>query len=265
MHDSTFPAYRVNDPMTKAGQIHGSLRTVSLRGGWFAMLVLIGLCLPPIRPAVAQDNDFFGGNSSLSRFQYRRDNRAVMRLIESLSQRIGPSVVSIRCGSKPVALGMIVDAEGYVLTKRSQLNGDPIRVQLASNALVPARVVAVRRAADLALLKIETNQKLIPLKFSQTACEVGQLLISSGRSGSVVNIGFVGTTPHKVANSARLGVYLVSQRGTGRALVSNLVPESGADRAGLKRGDVIVAIDGSERANDAEVTQTLRGYYAGEE
>src|SRR5215472_11291404 len=70
----------------------------------------------------------------------------------------GPShsAVRVRCDGKDVALGAVVGADGWVLTKASELHGAPACVW-ADGKERPARVVGVHEAFDLALLKVEAR------------------------------------------------------------------------------------------------------------
>ena len=78
----------------------------------------------------------------------RRDHPKVLELFRPLGEQVQDSVVQILCGGTPVALGTIVAADGYVMTKRSELTSDPIRVRFGDGRLFPARVAAVRRRND---------------------------------------------------------------------------------------------------------------------
>ena len=60
----------------------------------------------------------------------RRDNANMIRLVRPIAEKSKGSVVQVVSGDRPVALGTVVAEDGYVLTKRSELSGDPIRVRL---------------------------------------------------------------------------------------------------------------------------------------
>ncbi len=192
-----------------------------------------------------------------------RDNRQMLKLVQPVAQSVKGSVVQVQCGGRVVALGTVVTADGYVLTKRSELSGDPIRVQLADNRLVPARVAAVRRRNDLALLHLETETPLKPLQFSNRVPPIASFLLSPDRRGRPIGIGVVGTRPRRVADEGKLGVRLIGDN-QGRARVDRVEPKSGADIAGIKTGDLIVGIDGREENNKAGVLQTLQSMFPGD-
>ncbi len=193
----------------------------------------------------------------------QRDNAEMSQLIRPISESVQGSVVQILSGGTPVALGTVVSADGYVLTKRSELNGDPIRIRLGDKRLFPARVAAVRRRNDLALLRIESAVELPPIQFSSAAPPIASFLISPGRTGRPIGFGVVGVKSRKVQHQGRLGVMLTDDS-SGRALVDDVVPDSGAERAGIVPGDLIVAIDGREENSRTGVIEVLREKFPGE-
>lgn len=194
----------------------------------------------------------------------RRDNGDMIQLIRPLAETLAPSVVQIVSDGTPVCLGTIVSSDGYVVTKRSELSGDPIRVRLADARLMPARVAAVRRQSDLALIRIEgAGDQLKPIEFSQESdVEIGSFLVSVGRTGVPIGLGAVSVRPRTVEHNGRLGIVLVDERG--QATVRGVWPDSGAASAGVKQGDQIIAIDGRNETGRQAVIQTLRGMFPGE-
>ncbi|HBJ38187.1 MAG TPA: serine protease [Planctomycetaceae bacterium] len=194
----------------------------------------------------------------------RRDNGDMIQLIRPLAEAIGPSVVQIVSDGTPVSLGTIVSSDGYILTKRSELSGDPIRVRLSDARLLPARVAAVRRQSDLALIRIEgAGSDLQPIKFAkETEAVVGSFLVSVGRTGVPIGLGAVSVRPRTVEHNGRLGVVLVDERG--QATVRGVWPDSGAESAGVKQGDQIIAIDDRNETSRNAVIQALRGMFPGE-
>ncbi|EMI53864.1 serine protease, partial [Rhodopirellula sallentina SM41] len=136
----------------------------------------------------------------------RRDSSAMMRLVHPIAESIEGSVVEVINSGRPVALGTVVQkdqssnepavtdssekVDAYILTKRSELSGDPIRVRLADGRLLPARVAAVRRASDLALLVVQTDTNTVqsslkPVTFERFVPLIGSFLISPDRSARV--------------------------------------------------------------------------------
>ena len=192
-----------------------------------------------------------------------RDNAEMVSLFRPISESVRGSVVQVLCGGRPVALGTVVAADGYVLTKRSELTSDPIRVRLSDGRMFPARVAAVRRQNDLAMLRVDTDVTLTPVEFASEAPPIASFVVSPGRTGRPIGIGVIGVKERPVGHQGRLGVMLEDDP-SGRALVQLVWPRSGAEIAGIEPGDRIVAINGREEKNRIGVIETLRGMFPGE-
>jgi len=219
-------------------------------------------------PAVARAVDgelpgFLRERFSL-RTSNRRDNGDMIQLVRPLAEAIGQSIVQVVSDGTPVALGVIVAEDGYLLTKRSELSGDPIRVRMPDSRLLPARVAAVRRQSDLALIQIEgAGESLRPIRFAaEDEAAIGSFLVSVGRGGTPIGLGVVSVPVRSVEHNGRLGIVLVDDQG--QVTVRGVWPDSGAATAGVKQGDRIVAIDGRKEANHNTAIQTLRGLFPGE-
>lgn len=221
----------------------------------------------------------------VDRVLHRRDSNAMMRLMHPVAETVDGGIVEIISGGRPVALGTVVSSsqpdpsaaistdpsalrDAYVVTKRSELSGDPIRIRLSDGRLVPARVAAVRRRSDLALLVVQVDQATInrslrPVQFEGFVPLIGSFLVSPDRTGRVIGLGVVGASPRKVEHKGRLGIELegISQSG---ARVRRVLPDSGADEAGLELGDRIIAIDGRNQSDVRQVVSTLNGMFPGE-
>ena len=230
------------------------------------LFVVAGAAPGPLSvPATAQDlslPELLRHRLSIS-ISNRRDNGQMFQLVQPLADAVGPSVVQILSSGRPVALGMVVDEDGYVVTKRSELSGDPIRVRLADGKLAPARVAAVRRESDLALLRIENVAPLQPVRLATEEPAVGSFLISAGRGGQVLGLGVVGAPSRSIDHGGKLGVVLDEDK-EGRALVDDVWPQSGAQEAGLVPGDLILAINGRQESGRRAVMSALGALFPGE-
>ncbi len=72
------------------------------------------------------------------------------------SKSVAQSVVELSVDSKPVSMGIIVGADGWILTKASVLDGK-VRCRLADESVVDAEKRAESPEHDLALLKIDVS------------------------------------------------------------------------------------------------------------
>ncbi|TWT92577.1 PDZ domain-containing protein [Neorhodopirellula pilleata] len=258
---------------------------------WTLLIAMI-MSMPSTRTWAQEDSPIpeWLQQRLVDRVLHRRDSNAMMRLMHPISQKVEGGIVEIISDGRPVALGTAVSSssnllavsgtgsvgqdasvlqDAYVVTKRSELSGDPIRVRLSDGRLIPARVAAVRRRSDLALLVVQVDQataarSLRPVRFESFTPLIGSFLVSPDRTGRVIGLGVMGASPRKVGSQGRLGIELEGIGQTTGARVRNIVPDSGADEAGLERGDRIIAIDGQNQSDLRQVVSTLNGMFPGE-
>ena len=95
------------------------------------------------------------------------------------SKTVAQSVVELLVDSKPVSIGTIVDADGWILTKASVLDGK-VSCRLSDGSVVDAEKRAESQEHDLALLKIDVSglsaaefSDKEPPSIAQVLCAVG--------------------------------------------------------------------------------------------
>src|SRR3712207_3674445 len=101
----------------------------------------------------------------------------------------GPSASAVRVESdgKAVALGTVVAADGWMVTKASDL-GEKVTVKLKDGKELPARVVGVHDPYDLALLKVEATD-LTPVAWRDAkGVKVGQWVATVGPQAEPVAV-----------------------------------------------------------------------------
>src|SRR5215218_8242408 len=132
-------------------------------------------------PALAQDRSFRRPfrDDKASAF---RDNPRVIAAFREVVAGPSRSVVRVRADGRDVALGTVVSADGWVVTKHSELPEDlkELTVLIRGVRAVEAKVVGVDPKSDLAMLKVDAGD-LTPITWgdSKTAA-VGELLASPG-------------------------------------------------------------------------------------
>jgi serine protease Do len=202
----------------------GSLPGMS--GGWWrwAVLgcVLLGGIAAPLQAA-------------------ERSHAKVLAAFREVVKDPAQSTVRIFADGRKAALGAVVDSQGFVVTKASELKGK-LECQLQDGRRVAADLVAWAESSDAA---------------------VGSWLITPGLEADPVSIGVVSVGPRKIAApSGALGVQLDSKEDIAR--IERVMPDSAAERAGMQNGDVIVKINGKEIKGRQTLIETVRGYMPGE-
>lgn len=234
----------------------------------FACLAFAVLGGTPNRAAAQYGTESFSDDAiEYARRKFRgshgRDNAAMKRLVAPIAGKSRKSVVQVLCGGVPVTLGTIVGVDGYVLTKHSELTNEPIRLKMSDNRLLSGMLVQTSPGNDLALIKIESADTFVPVKLVDATPAPGSFLISPGRTGRAMGLGFVGAERIRVGHQGRLGVNLSSAESLG-AMVRRIQPGSGADMAGIEKGDRIIAINGKQQNDRFQVVAELGKKYPGD-
>lgn len=213
--------------------------------------------------------------------QEQEERRAAMlQMLASLTDPYADSIVSIIVDSRDAAYGVVVDDEGHVLTKASELGTGARRIDvlLGDGLSVPGKRLAVDRDLDLALLETGIND-VTPVTFDAAAePALGDAVISVGRGMAPLALGFRGLGPYMsggsdAASRAYLGVGLRRPKpdeatgapaGVGQ-VVERVMPGSGAAEAGIAEGDVILAVDGVSADSPEAVAAPVRSHAPGEQ
>lgn len=209
---------------------------------FFWILVLAGLSLGG--PAFGQ-KDGAGKN-------FLRDNAKFRAAFRQIVARPGQATVRILCEDKEVALGVVVAADGWVLTKAHDLKG-AIKCRLKDGRALEARWVGFHKDHDLAMLKIEAKGLPAVELAESHATPVGNWVACAGLGDDPVAFGIVSVASRKVPDKSGPGVAPNPKSGfLGVTLkespeglrIIQVEPKSAAEKAGLKGNDIILALEG---------------------
>jgi serine protease Do len=233
-------------------------RTPSRRG--LVPCLAVALCLSLAAAARAQRAELKGGAPVLAAF---RD------VVAKPSQ----STVRIVCDAKEVALGTVVAADGYVVTKASELKGRTV-CKFKDGRELEARVVGVDKKHDLAVLQVKAKG-LTPVEWRDSKeAAVGNWVASAGTGAEPVAVGVVSVATRRprpgqlpparpAANSGFLGVALDNDESAAR--IARVEPRSPAAKAGLKVDDVVLSIAGKKVLGPERLVNLIQRYKAGDE
>jgi len=157
-----------------------------------------------------------------------------------------------------LALGTIVTANGYALTKASVLgDAKELEAEFSSGNVVQAKVVDTLDRYDLALLKLDA-ENLKPIEWNTAEnLPVGTLLAASSPDEDPLAIGVV-SVPARSLDSSRKGFLGVGMdAGDGGVRITQVTENSAAAKAGLLKDDVITAIDGQPIGSPKELTDYI--------
>jgi len=209
--------------------------------------------------------------AGLVQAQQRKNSPAVLSAFKPVVAGPAESTVRILCNGKESALGTVVGADGWIITKASLLKGRTV-CRLKDGKEYQAKLVGFQDAYDLAMLKIETKG-LKPVEWrSSKEALVGNWVAAPGLTAEPLSIGVVSvasrkTTPRDLPpvqnNSGFLGIGLEPIE-KGGVRIREVMPNSAASRAGLKANDVILKV--ADKVIDAPETlmNTIQRFKPGE-
>jgi serine protease Do len=210
-----------------------------------AMLVMVGLGLP----AVANE----------------KNHARILAAFRPVVQDATKSTVRVFSDGKRAALGTVVDSEGYIITKASELKG-ALEVQTIDGRRTGATIVGVDRKLDLAMLKVELKE-LPPIRWADgdEKIERGAWLVTPGLERDPIGIGVVSAEQREIQRaSGALGVELQDSPGSG-AGIRRIFPKTPAEEAGLQPGDVVTHVFNKPIDSLTMLKETISSYEPGDE
>ena len=192
-----------------------------------------------------------------------RSHTKVLAAFRDVVSTPSKSTVRIFADGRKAALGAIVDPNGYVVTKASELKGQ-LEVQVQDGRKVAGKIVARDQALDLALLKIE-GRELPTVRWGDSkAAPVGSWVVTTGLEREPVAIGVLSVGPSKIAApSGALGVQLENDDVSAR--IAQVMPDSAAEKSGMQAGDRVLQVNDKKIAGRQELIDTIRGFMPGDE
>ncbi|GEM_PF-522164 len=164
----------------------------------------------------------------------------------------------------PSALGMVVDASGFAMTKASMLTG-AVRCKLPNGRTVPAIVYGIDTGTDLALLRLQaTNLSAIQWSTqSEREAKEGFWVLSPGVDGELLSVGVLSVLGRQIPPvSGFIGIQM--QPNEAGAEVTTVIRGSAAERYGLKTADVITAVDDKKVETPTDLSASLKNKRPGD-
>ncbi len=218
----------------------------------------------PVKPTEQEPDDpLIDVNlNSLATFAKKLySSRKYSRLAPEIIQVFAPSSASVSSSTtrifhkqKQIAVGMIVDAEGLIITKASELRS-PLECQLANGRKYAARVIGIDQDTDLAMLKVDSSDPLMPAHLvPNEPPPIGRWLASVALDPDPIALGIVSVATRQVkASQGRMGIQLESPTSGTGARINKITSGSPAEKADMFINDVIVKMNETEILVPADV------------
>lgn len=197
----------------------------------------------------------------LPKSQYKSGEETLSALTE-LSRACRGSVVKLEIDGKTVALGAVVDANGLVLTKASELHPGKLTAWLSTGKEVAAEVLGSEVENDVALVKVEARN-LKPVQWATSRVNVGQWVVTPGTAETPQALGIVSVGPRRIRHArALIGIHLARNGSSTR--IDSVMEGLGAQQAGLRPGDQILAVNQIPVKEGPELVSRLREFREGQ-
>ena len=218
------------------------------------------LLLLALLAAPANSQEASRANTSLSRNFYR-SGEGTLKAFGYVSSRTRASIVKLNVDGSTVALGTVVDAKGLILTKASELKAGKLTCWLPSEKEVDAEIVKTDEELDLALVQCN-GRGLKPVRWATGEAALGQWAITPGIATTPQAVGVVSATTRRIRpERAFIGVQFESSTSL---RIEELMKGLGAEKAGLKPGDKVIAINGENVNRRDEIVDRLSNFREGQ-
>ena len=223
---------------------------------WLMLLVLLSAGLA--QAALAQSEAEY---PELPRARYH-SGQDVLNAFAPISAKTSNSIVELNVKENTVALGVVVDTNGLVLTKASEIKSGKLTCWLASGKEVEAQLLAVDDDDDVALVRVKA-EGLKPIQWAQSQVVEGQWAITPGLADTPQAVGIISTLPHRI-RPQRAFIGVTFDLSGKRLTIDALEPGFGAEKAGLKHGDVVLKVDDRTVTNRTQVIEILQEFRQGQ-
>jgi serine protease Do len=176
------------------------------------------------------------------------NNASVKSAFQQAISDASAATVRILSDGEPAAMGIVLDNQGHIVTKASELFGE-LTCQTGDDAVHAAVLVGTDVTNDLAVLKIDAKGLKPAVWRSGDVPLPGSLIASVAPADELLSVGVVSSGLRGIGGSTqpegrrgRLGVGLGN--GEGGLDITSVERDSPAMKAGIQPGDRIVQIDG---------------------
>lgn len=220
--------------------------------------VVLALLVLPAGPLCAQGS---------LQGEYRLLGKEVVKAFEPIREVAQRSSAVVYDGWRSIGYGIVVSSDGHILTKASEIaDVSKFSVRVDDLHFKEARVVAVNPEWDVALVKVEANG-LVPVEWADGEGELGQWVVSNGstsRTRRRVRVGIISAKPREIGGAVPvvLGVLLKTEdpeedeEQVGIEIL-RVEKDTGAERAGLMKGDILNAVDGAPLESREQLLEAL--------
>ena len=195
--------------------------------------------------------------------EFRLNGKETWKAFEPVREVLQASSAVIYDGWRSVAYGVVVSADGYLVTKASEIDKvEELSVRVDRKHFKEVEVVATTVEWDVALLKVE-GEELPLVEWAEAEPGHGTWVVSNGsttRRDRRVRVGIISANVRQVGGGRApvvLGVTLKINDESGGLSIGKVHKDSGASEAGLEPGDIILEADGIQVESMEDLQEVL--------
>ena len=194
---------------------------------------------------------------------YRTNGATVQATFDSVRTVLQDCSAVIQRGRKEIAYGTVMSADGFILTKASEIgDANGITVTVGDKVYPDPELVSTDPNWDVALLKVAaTDLKPVALAVDQPDPARGTWVIANGatsRTQRRIQIGIIAATAREIPHAGGPVLGVAFEEKDSKLVVTTVAEKSGAATAGVAKDDVLLLFDG-EKITSAEVLGELIG------
>lgn len=169
------------------------------------------------------------------------------------------SVVQLEVDGEVRAMGTIIDAEGYALSKASELiEREKIVAVLSDGERVEAELVGVDRLNDLAMVKIKA-EGLPAVELLDEEPMIGRWIACAGPDQAPKAVGIVSAKARAIKPPQLVLGVILREHPLGLSVLG-LSPDYGAEEAGVQVGDIVTRVAGKKVIAVQQIIDHLQGF-----
>ena len=219
--------------------------------------IMIGLALPlSLRAAQTLE------------WSYRTDGPEVHQAFGEAHAALQSASAVVKDGRQEIAYGTVVSADGFILTKASEIaEREELSVMVGRETYDDVKVMATDETWDLALLKVGATG-LAPARLVADEVLQGSWLVANGattRRERRVQVGIAAARTREIFPKGGVVLGLTLEEEKGGLKVTDVVAEGGAERAGIEKGDRLLKVGEVEVATLEGLVEQLKERQAGDE
>ena len=192
-----------------------------------------------------------------------RQSVTLLSALNEVTADVADSVVGIWKDDRTVALGTIVSADGYIVTKASEVQKRaPVKCIINGRKLV-ARIERVDEENDIALLKVDATD-LPVLAWSSVTPKLGSFVVTPGYEKDVVAFGTYAVKPRSTMSGQQAFLGVDPDTVESGVEVSKIRRGEASYNAGLRDGDVITQLAGKKIVAVRDLVNAIRRQQPGD-